>query len=365
MTQILAFLALSITIFLMSGMPTSGSGQNSIKDSGCKSQIAFSVVEETGVAIYVMNSDGSGLQQIIESNYGASTQTGMAWSPDGLRIGFFRFIYTDTFQLFPYMAKADGTDRHQLSDSLDYNYSWFRWSPDGQWVLFVAYPLRHVEAAELHLISVDNNKLIKFMPKNVYMVGSPDWSPDGKTITLSASPDEGSPDDIYLISVDDVLKGLPVSFTNLTNDQYKNIFPTWSPKGDKIAFSSNREGDYDIYIMNPDGSDQVKLTSSDGHYLRPKWSPDNQWIAYESIGKLYIVNRDGNESKLIAENIGDYEWSPDSKKLAISVRPFPESLDADTLKIYDINTGDEAYPSANSIKNLVGFENLEWSPCIR
>ena len=49
--------------------------------------------------------------------------------------------------------------------------------------------------------------------------------------------------------------------------------PSWSPDGEKIAFSSFRDGKFNIYLMNPDGTNQIRLDSLSGHNIQPDWRP--------------------------------------------------------------------------------------------
>src|SRR3954447_18523154 len=70
--------------------------------------------------------------------------------------------------------------------------------------------------------------------------------------------------------------------TNLTNNgvEIRDVEPAWSPTGDKIAFASNRDGNYEIYIMDTEGGGQTRLTMSPGNDQWPTWSPDGQTIAF-------------------------------------------------------------------------------------
>ena len=68
--------------------------------------------------------------------------------------------------------------------------------------------------------------------------------------------------------------------TNLTNNPAYDIDPAWSPAGNKIAFTSGRDGSLEIYVMNADGSGQSNLTSNAAIDVEPAWSPAGNKIAF-------------------------------------------------------------------------------------
>ena len=70
--------------------------------------------------------------------------------------------------------------------------------------------------------------------------------------------------------------------SRLTDDAAQDLFPRWSPDGASIAFTSDRDGDLEIYLIAPDGSDVRQLTDDDGDEWLPAWSPDGTQIAYVS-----------------------------------------------------------------------------------
>ena len=77
-----------------------------------------------------------------------------------------------------------------------------------------------------------------------------------------------------------------------------DLTPAWSPDGSRIAFVSDRDGDDEIYVMNADGSGQIRLTTSAGLDLWPAWSPDGSQIAFDSHRdgniQIYVMNVDGS-----------------------------------------------------------------------
>src|SRR6266581_946542 len=76
--------------------------------------------------------------------------------------------------------------------------------------------------------------------------------------------------------------------TNLTNHPAIESGPAWSPDGKRIAFSSSRDGDAEIYVMNADGTAPIRLTTNAANDYYPAWSPDGNRIAFSSY-------RDGND----------------------------------------------------------------------
>jgi Tol biopolymer transport system component len=104
--------------------------------------------------------------------------------------------------------------------------------------------------------------------------------------------------------------------------------PTWSPDGQRIAFVSERDGNPEIYVMNADGSQQTRLTNQAGMDLMPNWSPDGQRIAFVSDRTrkqlLYVMNVDGSQPIRIT-NATSFDpkdaspaWSPDGQRIAFS-----------------------------------------------
>ena len=68
----------------------------------------------------------------------------------------------------------------------------------------------------------------------------------------------------------------------LTDNDARDISPTWSPDGTRIAFASERDDNWEIYLMDADGGNQTRLTNNDAVDWMPAWSPDGTRIAFSS-----------------------------------------------------------------------------------
>jgi len=145
-------------------------------------------------------------------------------------------------------------------------------------------------------------------------------APAGGKIAFASNRDGNY--EIYVMNAD----GSGVK--RLTNNAASDEYPSWSPEGNRIIFQSNRDAtrpDYeDIYVMNADGSGVKRLTynvtSSDED---PAWSPDGKHIAFQSHRdsnwEIYLMNTDGSGLKRLTNHSGDDlwpTWSPDGKQIS-------------------------------------------------
>ena len=107
------------------------------------------------------------------------------------------------------------------------------------------------------------------------------------------------------------------------------IYEVWAkvPTAAKIAYSSWRDGNLDIYVMNPDGSEEMRLTHHRGADSCPKWSPtgeqilfvSNRWQRAWGPWDLYLMNSDGSNVRRVFEKEAVRTvptWSPDGKQIA-------------------------------------------------
>src|SRR5919204_4148866 len=117
--------------------------------------------------------------------------------------------------------------------------------------------------------------------------------------------------------------------TNLTRNEVDDEDPAWSPDATTIAFSSQRDGNEELYTMRADGSDVRRLTRTPEPESQPTWSPDGTQLAFASTAPdsegnqrsaVFVANRDGTGRRQITaadEDASDPSWSPDGTYLAV------------------------------------------------
>jgi Tol biopolymer transport system component len=148
----------------------------------------------------------------------------------------------------------------------------------------------------------------------------PEWSPNGEKIAFASTRDGNW--EIYVMGVDDaLLAASSVQTQRLTEHEGQDLSPVWSPDGSQIAFASNRDGDWDIYVMSANGGGLRQLTDSPGIESKPSWSPDGTKIAFDSgegfNRAIYIMDSDGSNPRLVIQAKGGWPaWSPDDNRIA-------------------------------------------------
>src|SRR3989344_4308215 len=149
--------------------------------------------------------------------------------------------------------------------------------------------------------------------------------------------------------------------TNLTNNPESDWNPMWSPNGSKIAFHSFRDGNYEVYVMNADGSAQTNLTNNPESDTYPVWSPNGSKIAFHSFRdgnyEVYVMNADGSAQTNLTNNPESDTYpvlSPDGSKIAF--RSFRDG----NYEVYVMNADGSA--QTNLTNNPESDWNPMWSP---
>lgn len=188
------------------------------------------------------------------------------------------------------------------------------WSPQGDRIAFgfgkYFQSLQGPAIGDIAIINKDG-KGLKILTDGKGNYGFPSWSPDGKKLVYRASTD--SVKGLFII---DIESG---HITQLTNNSQDN-FPVWSPKTDLIAFTSKREGNYDLYTIHADGSELKRITTDPGNEAHSVWSPDGEWLAFSSgiqgfkdeaalhpynpqpYGEICVMRADGSDMRVLTDN---------------------------------------------------------------
>lgn len=187
------------------------------------------------------------------------------------------------------------------------------WSPDGQWIVFGFggyLRMRTQAGASILMIKRDGTELTE-LTSGTPNAGFPSFSPDGKDIVYRS----WGKDEDGLRIMDIATKKIRVLTTEFDN------LPGWSPQNDRIVFTrKQRDGNFDIFTIAPDGSDLKRLTEYPATDAHAVWSFDGKHIMWNSgqygfkdeaalydnsfqpYGSLWMMNPDGSNKKLLTDS---------------------------------------------------------------
>jgi Tol biopolymer transport system component len=205
-------------------------------------RIAFSSRRVSDDEIWVMNADGSGLERLTFSP-GADRMP--SWSKDGSRIAFVSERDGDP-EIYVMNSDGTGVTRITYSPGFDWDPNW---SPDGKRIAFVSERLNPGNSDwELYTMDPDGARVTRLTLLHEF-IEYVTWEPKGRQLAFSTH--QG----IFAISVDGS------QLTHILSDADGGGWdPSWSSDGRRIAFTTDRDGGYEIYSMDPDGTAQTRLT---------------------------------------------------------------------------------------------------------
>ena len=218
-----------------------------------RSQILFAIPDIWN--LYTIQADGTEVTQITDFR-----SNNADWSPDGSQI-VFQSDHQNEPKDTPDIYIIDANSEHMVEildapDVPDFNP---RWSPNEEKILFIS---SRGEGTNIYTMNTDGSEITRIT--NTGFVTNANWSPDGSQIAFTAGVPTTK---VYIIDTD----GNPDSLVTLTDDEFRNDSPAWSPDGEKVVFYSNRSGNYDLWIINTDGTDLTQLTDDPFFDLYPNW----------------------------------------------------------------------------------------------
>ena len=290
----------------------------------------------TGALALLLGATGAGA-----GNAAALGSDMPSWSPDGHTVAFAGFRKGQPGDI--YTADIYGGRERRLTATSAHE-DMPRWAPDGRRIAFVR-TVRFVR--QLFVMNADGSgeRQLTFDPLPSF---APSWSPDGRRLAFARGREGEGANDSLRVDAEDgaVPAGSPLPPADvyvldldgggerrLTYGPSIDTSPAWSPLGDLIAFTSNRNlaGAQQLFVMRPDGSEQRKLTAHPVLFhteQRPAWSPDGSTIAFVADNRhpplgnstIYLVDADGTNQRRLTWYPGNDDWpawSPDGQ-LAIA-----------------------------------------------
>jgi Tol biopolymer transport system component len=257
--------------------------------------IAFS--DETR-DVWIARADGSEPFRVTRS---AAQEFDPSLAPDGRRI-VYRHQRGDDGTTEIYVVDARGSSPRNLTrnDVADWGPDW---SPNGQTIVWNSAVGTFGLGFYAYTMQPDGSGVRRITK---HYVEYPAWSPDGSQIAFMAQEPGAvgtNPDyNIFVMDRDGS------HMRRLTTTPGSDGWPAWSPDGSRIVFSSTRDdcsiseaadcrssGDvgpwHDVWIMRPDGSDQTRVTPDFGQFFT--WSPDGQAILVAGSSSLFVIRPDG------------------------------------------------------------------------
>ena len=265
-----------------------------------------------------------------------------AFSPDGKSIVFTRFrngYNKEPADLFVYSLK-NGVLRSLVSDgAANVNLPGSVWNKKSNRIVFSSSKGLH---DEIYTVDPDHPSAVtKITDRNGAVAYEPSFSPDGTAIVFESHPPDIETQGVITRFRTDG-SGAYVPLTPSGSDARQ---PNWSPAGGKILYQAYRNGQWDIWVMKEDGTEQRKVTRGEGDKTDASFSPDGKRIFYsgesdENLADLFSVGlKDGSVIRVTASKgyDGAPSVSPDGRKVLFeSCETDPEHTSGTSLWILEM-----------------------------
>lgn len=227
-----------------------------------ESRIAFESTRHKGVPqIFIMSDDGREVRQITARG----ETTNPTWYPDGNHVLCVRYMRDDTYLIRVNLKRSHREQILPVTRGFFY-ITQPAFSPEGRQIAFIGFK-KQDKMPGLYIIDASGKKLQKFIPFATQTDIGPDWSPDGRFLTISDM------EDIFLVDTQ------TFEIKNITNSPRWEIAATWSPDGTQLAVTS-MDG---LLLMTPEGEVIKQLTPERADVVGVQsWHPDGSRIVFSS-----------------------------------------------------------------------------------
>ena len=244
-----------------------------------------------------------------------------AWfSPDGAQLLYSQLglgtsdatglDFSDPMNTSIEIMSADGTGKTTLFHREGFSAFSGVWSPTGDEIALSVgryFRAAGLPPAQIGLIKPDGSNF-RLIVDDEMNNGFPSWAPDGDRLVFKRGRQ---------LVVTSLADGAVVP---LTDASYYSNFPQWSPDGDRIMFTANRDGDFELYTIRPDGTQLRRLTEVPGHDAHSTWCADGDWIVFSSArmgfkdemalydavpqpyGEIFAMRADGSDVRQLTDN---------------------------------------------------------------
>jgi len=276
----------------------------------------------SSATLWLVSAQGGAAKQITQAGIPAGGHICPAWSPDGQRIAF---LNTDLTSYQIWTVAVESGQAKQLTPPLSGDKADLVWHPDGQSLYFTM-------GMMLFKLRVETNtgerlgKPIKVADLGFTIFRNPAFSADGKKIAYSSWTANSNVWSVPLAPATFEAAGPPAPLTQETAS--RNTLAAFSPDGRRIAFAAERRGlGYQLWLMDPDGGNQLQLTSDAQAAYSPQWFPDGNRLLFECVREgrqtFSSLALDSRREQILseAEGLEFPRLSPDGAQVAFTYAP--------------------------------------------